>query len=182
MCRNVSRERAGSRALWGVHGVETPFAFVCAQPRCRNFCSLSAAPLSQGKAAPVCDLPSRAAHLSSSHAAMADTSVATLAFTEVADLLNQVDLSAQQPALIGTNAPVGCTPIRPTERAPQPAGRAGETFLATMLFRQLCFLLNMGARCLRRRSGGRSERRRLRRPPGLRGLRLTVCRRDTRVS
>ncbi len=53
---------------------------------------------------------------------MADTSVATLAFTEVADLLNQVDLSAQQPALIGTNAPVGCTPIRPTERAPQPAG------------------------------------------------------------
>ena len=75
---------------------------------------------------------------------MADTSVATLAFTEVADLLNQVDLSAQQPALIGTNAPVGCTPIRLTERAPQPAGRALATFLATMLLPSTLFFIKNG--------------------------------------
>ena len=75
---------------------------------------------------------------------MADTSVATLAFTEVADLLNQVDLSAQQPALIGTNAPVGCTQIRLTERAPQPAGRALSTFLAPILFPSTLFFIKNG--------------------------------------
>ena len=75
---------------------------------------------------------------------MADLSVATLAFTEVADLLNQVDLSAQQPALIGTNAPVGCKRIRPTERAPQPAGRALATLLATMLLPSTLFYIKNG--------------------------------------
>ena len=46
-----------------------------------------------------------------------ESSDATQAFTEVASLLGQVDLSAQQPALIGTNAPVGCAPPRPPDRA-----------------------------------------------------------------